>query len=617
MANLSNIITQTVGNSSGGVNLITAPSQSSIWTATGLTLSTTTTASELPLEGFSSSAVKFLLTGSTTSAYVDFLVPTALAQTKLGLQWYARANVTTIGSITLSLSSYASAGNRTSNTSPTTVTLQTSSVASAATSFNTTFDTANQQYYRLTLNFPASASNWYTLAQFVLGPGVITQGAAVGEWQSITFAVPTNLGAGSGTNAAFFRRVGSNMDLKLIFTKDGTPGSGAGSVTFTMPTGYTINTGVLNAGVMGYAALAGSTYGPATNVFAVNSTTFCIRENGAATNLTGADFTAGSDIHLQLSIPIAEWAGNGTVNLGAGAQVEYAATSGTWDAASTTTVYGPGGQAIGGALTTGRVKTVTWQYPIQVGDRVEVEASRDGLTWAPINSFTFAVGQVIPALDSAAAAASGVTFYNSSSTQTAVVFNRYVNLANDDAPITDWPSSAAYWRVRKSTASSPVGFGLAGTDGSSGLYKAGQAPGLVTGATVSAGYIGEAFGTLSAGTGGQAYQTTTTTASTTSSAVDLVTLTLNKGVYLLFSAVKMTAPAGSAVNLFCSTRIGGTQVGSGFNQQSIIASAETTITYPTYPIVITADNTVVSIRCFTGAGTATQQINMMSAIRIA
>jgi hypothetical protein len=32
---------------------------------------------------------------------------------------------------------------------------------------------------------------------------------------------------------------------------------------------------------------------------------------------------------------------------------------------------------------------------------------------------------------------------------------------------------------------------LAGTDGSSGLYKAGQAPGLTTGATIASGYVGE------------------------------------------------------------------------------------------------------------------------------
>jgi hypothetical protein len=472
MANLSSIITQTVGNSSGGVNLITAPSQSSIWTATGLTLSTTTTASELPLEGFSSSAVKFLLTGSTTSAYVDFLVPTALAQTKLGLQWYARANVTTIGSITLSLSSYASAGNRTSNTSPTTVTLQTSSVASAATSFNTTFDTANQQYYRLTLNFPASASNWYTLAQFVLGPGIITQGAAISEWTSFT---PTFNGVTVSNNGSWWRRVGSEIEIMVDVsaTADATT-----TVHWNMTgglTGITVDTAKIGSRQVFGSGIALCTTNNYTATPSYNGSTCRFALDGSA-NLDNVNPTAdggfdnGDRLTFEVRYPVAEWAGNGTVNLGAGAQVEYASTSGTWDAASSTTVYGPAGQIMGGALTADRVKTVTFQYPIQADDQIFVEFSDTGGRWWPAANATLNGSPVqnYATLTGAGPASVGLRYAVTGTNTVDVTFARYQSARMDDGSNTaNWPSTT-YWRVRKAKASSPVGFGLA-TQTASGL----------------------------------------------------------------------------------------------------------------------------------------------------
>jgi hypothetical protein len=469
MANLSSVITQTVGNSSGGVNLITSPSASSIWTATGLTLSTTTTAAELPLEGFSSSAVKFLLTGSTTSAYVDFLVPTALAQTKLGLQWYARANVTTIGSITLSLSSYASAGNRTSNTSPTTVTLQTSSVASAATSFNTTFDTANQQYYRLTLNFPASASNWYTLAQFVLGPGVITQGAAISEWQSWTpmvYGSGSNPTKGTNTEQAYWRRVGSEMEIHYMYKQTAAGSAGSGTYTWSLPAGYTIDTNIVsitNGSNLGSAYIYNGTSEYTGFVSTNNISRFLIyiyptiTTTGVAASTSTSFGNTTLNVWVAFRVPIAEWAGNGTVNLGAGAQVEYAYNS----SATTTTdtasfAYGPTGvlfNAMAPTTTVSVEKRVRFQYPIQADDIIQLECY-NGVNWAPFADVL------------------GGYFNNDANTLSQGAVVRPVSGTTTDVSILFFSSSNAgtwsglgalgyKWRVRKAKASSPVGFSKA------------------------------------------------------------------------------------------------------------------------------------------------------------
>ena len=398
------------------------------------------------------------------------------------------------------------------------ITPQTVAIPKGTNTFQTTFDTTTSTSYRLILHVATTNATAYTVDfdNFVVNAGQVVQGAAVSEWQSITFAVPTGLGAGSGTNTAFFRRVGSDMELRLRFVKDGTPGSGTSPVTFTMPSGYTINTSQLNNGYMGYGSHTAANYGAVVDIQA-SGNTFYLREPNTATNYTGADMTAGSEMQFQLRIPISEWAGNGTVNLGPGAQVEYASTSGTWDADSSTTVHGPRGTQMGGSLGATRTKIITWQYPIQAGDVIVVEGSRDGVNFVPMNGFQSTTGTVIPGLDSGAANGSGVSFYHVNSTQTAILFGRYISIANDDAPVSNW-SSADYWRVGKAKASSPVGYGLAGTDGSSGLYQAGRAPGLTTGATIASGYVGEIL------------SSTTTTALTTSAA-NLASITLTPGVW--------------------------------------------------------------------------------------
>jgi hypothetical protein len=102
------------------------------------------------------------------------------------LSWYARASATTIGAATLSLSSFASESNRSSNTSPTAISLQSSSVTTAAQQFATSFDANSQQFYRMTISFPSAASQWYSVAQVVAGIGTLEQGAAVSEWISYT-----------------------------------------------------------------------------------------------------------------------------------------------------------------------------------------------------------------------------------------------------------------------------------------------------------------------------------------------------------------------------------------------------------------------------------------------
>lgn len=386
------------------------------------------------------------------------------------------------------------------------------------------FDSTTSTSYRLILHVSTTNATAYTLYfdNFQVGPGQIVQGAAISEWQSYgTSSAGFSWTAGTGGSAAqfaFWRRVGSNMEVRAGF-QVGTSGSSlTGNLTWTLPNNLTIDSSkistagnsdhfgtihFLDSGVS-HKRLGWAGYNSSTSVIAFGAV------SGATigsedTSLTSSSFWtwgAGDAAWLNLIIPIAEFSGSGTVSLGAGAQVEYVATSGTWDADSSTTVYGPSGVALGGSLTADRTKTVTFQYPIQQDDQIILEFSTDGTRWLPQSSATLNSNSIPSkaSLTGAGPAAIGARVDVTGSTTAQVVFGRYqIARLDDGTNAANWPSSSAYWRVRKAKASSPVGFGLAGTDGSAGLYKPGQAPGQATNTTIGSGYIGERLSSNSVG----------------------------------------------------------------------------------------------------------------------
>jgi len=562
MSNLSSLITQTVGSSAGGVNLITAPSSASIWTGTGgVTVTTTTTAAELPLEGFSSTAVKFALSASTGTAYCDFDCPTALQNFLLQLLWYSRASSAFTASITLSINSYSSSSNRTSNTSPTVVTPQVSAIIGAGINFETNFVSTSNQYLRLTLSFGAQASAWYSIAQFGIGPSNRTQGPAIADPISWT---PTGSWTTNATYSGFYRRIGSSAEFTVKIALAGAP-TGGNLAAVNLPTGMTINTSVLSIPAGGDTAFVGSVNftdsGVASYVGVVaviNGTTTSVRpywtDDSAIgiqvfTTSASAPFVWGSADYLTLNftVPIAEWAGSGTVNLGAGAQVEYAYNT---DVSSTATVTGsgfasgPAGIQYSASWTTNTAwtRTVQWQYPIQDDDMLELQVySAATSTWVR-HSDLYGDYTRQNTRDY------GPRLIYRSTTQTDVLFCeggfRSSGVAFGDVGAVWSGLTNTKWRVRKAKASSPVGFGLAGTDGSAGLYKPGSAPGLIpTSTTITAaplaGYIGETL-EASGGTLGS------TSIGSTGANTSICGVTLTPGVWEVQGGFYLVAGATTA-----------------------------------------------------------------------
>jgi hypothetical protein len=296
--------------------------------------------------------------------------------------------------------------------------------------------------------------------------------AALGPWRSGGTGL---FSASGGTQSFFYRQVGDTMEF-IAHIANAT-WSGSSTLLFTLPNNLTANTSFLTTrqalGKVIAQDSSANDYFSGTAMYSGTSTTGQIQIGGdladSVWNGSGARpfawADAGDVLSIHASIPIAEWAG--AVQTVANSRVEFASVSGTWDAAASTTAYGPAGQLMGGALTAAREKTVTWQVPPTATDHISVQFSKDGITWAEANSARIGSSNnaVIPGVNAAGTVSSGVQYRSgAAANQTIVTFNQYMSMANDDAPTVDWPSSDAYWRVVKSANPLGIGAGLATAD---------------------------------------------------------------------------------------------------------------------------------------------------------
>lgn len=507
------------GSGSGFKNYILNPNDAGNWSASGagVTVATSTSASRPDTFTQSTAIIITRVSGTTAYAFTRFTLDPADYNKKLQIVW-DQAFAGASGDFTLAIFSNTASNYGGTSTQIGTVT---STVSSGTLSFNTTFDSPGSAapYMELRIIGAAGTTPLY-LNGVTVTPGQVVQGAAVGTVGNFTI-VPTtatltsfaSIGLGTPTTTLVqVERVGSWARIHGRFT--------TGTCTSTpfaliLPTGMTIDTTKLSSATFGqnlgkinftnndntqqgiFASNLEATifYDGSTSdrIFAAyTDTTGNILSKDLATSLFAGNPTPAT---FWFDIPVAEWAGSGSVNLGPGAQVEYAYTSGAWNGDSSVTAYGPQGQQFGGTLSAAATKTITFQYPIQQGDIIMVEGSNNGSSWFPLEGMEVGISAPVivnTSMNSNDVIQSGFILRTTGLTtsQISVVFRVAVNAANDDSPTSNWPTDG-FWRVRKSSASAPTGFGLAGTDGSSGLYKPGSAPGQITGATIGSGYVGQ------------------------------------------------------------------------------------------------------------------------------
>jgi hypothetical protein len=195
--------------------------------------------------------------------------------------------------------------------------------------------------------------------------------------------------------------------------------------------------------------------------------------------LNGDTVTSNTNVtYFDFEVPVAQWAGNGTVNLGPGAQVQYLYNSSGITAAgasdTTSFAYGPGGVAIGNiasttanSVTSFRVRSL---YPIQATDLIvlELDQGSSGARW-------FEAGMLRAGPIYQSTSIYGVYFTQINSTDLDVNFGNKGFVSNNAIYAGDgatWTSISTWrWRVRIVQPSSPVGYGLVDTN-SSGLQRA-------------------------------------------------------------------------------------------------------------------------------------------------
>lgn len=474
---------------SGEVNLVETPSDAGSWVGVNATVTTNTTAANNPLAGVIDSSIS--IASSTLNGYARtrFTMPSALKNRKLKLEWFQIASGLASGAYKVEVytNSASNYGGTYTELALSTDSSGTSNIPNLNGKYSTTFDANGSDYYEIRIVRTAASAATLYVANVVCGPGIQPQGAVVQEWQSFT---PTFAGFGTPTLVGlWWRRVGASMQIRGRFTSGTTT---ATTASFTLPNNLTIDASAISnqVHVVGkfWRDQASSNAYKQGALLAANSATMVIQFSYDDTAAAGSPLTAvsgntlgvtGLAVSIICEVPIAEWAGSGTVQL-AQNDVEYASNSGNVTAAggsdTTSFAYGPGGSSIlaYNSTTVSSVTsfTVQFQTPIQSGDQVVLELSSDGLRWTPVS-----IGN--------AGTVSGLTFQSTaiygagvrvtSATQAIVEFGNAGRVPTGGvygAVASSWSGATTLkWRVRKSSAGAAVGFGIV-SSGQAGLLPA-------------------------------------------------------------------------------------------------------------------------------------------------
>lgn len=537
---------------------------------TGTTSSRTTTAAEIPLSPLKTNAIKILNDNSGTGyTYMRMTLPPSLYNRKLKIAWEQEVSTSpAYASGDFKVELYANAAADYSG-AYTRINLSTDSSSVSAIPaltgrYQTSFDTTTAANLELRIvRVAGTNSSFLALNNVIVGPGIQPQGAVIGEWTSFT---PTVTASGGGTvsfgtggsvnQLGRYRRVGTNAEIE-ISVRWGTSGTSFGTsgfFIFALPASLTVSTSSLPISssirsVVGSGEYVddstGQIYGfeVTVNDSGQIAATLSNSSSGNLGTLTPVTVANSDYIMMQFTVPIAEWAGSGTVQL-AQNDVEYASNSSTSDADELTSfAYGPSGSLIptitSAATPNNRKKRVQFASSIQAGDIISIEVQLSGTgAWIPVSSIG---GTSYGALSYQSGGQYGLGWsaVSGSSTQIDVEFGKQGPRGNPAAysgiSPTNYPvNSGDRWRVRKTSAGAAVGFGIVQPGTSAGLVSASGLPGKTSGTAIASGYVGET-----------SFQSATnTTGSTTVNTYTNVTgtdVTLTAGVWLVVAHASLAS----------------------------------------------------------------------------
>jgi hypothetical protein len=489
---------------SGEKNYLAASASSATgWTASGagVTVANDTTAADLPRPNTTGTGFKVSgVSGSTAYAYARFILDDADAAKKLKLQFDMKPVSGYVASdFKVDVYSNTASDYTTGNTRLALSTDSSSVTALPALTgtYRTTFDAPaiSAKYIEVRIGLNGTNTHACVFSDLIVGPGVMQQGAAATEWASYTPTLGFTVNGTGGTSVkGRWRRIGDSMEIEAS-VGNGSGGAATGTtVSFSLPTGYTIDTTKVSQGSssLGYASLGSATFFNGTSYLATGGVTYAsttavgvLKQSGAAI-MAGSDVLTSAQLGIHAVIPIAEWAGSGTVNVVQN-DAEYQSNSSTSDAADTTSfVSGPSGSAFPGALTANRSKRIRFNTPIQAGDMIRIEVDPDGVgDWAGLSDSRIAGSND---------ATHGMTWQRVSSSTTDVD----VNFGSAGFNVTGLTAAAAWstlssgkWRVKKVSGGQAVGFSEVQPGVSSGLVSANGLKATATNDSAPAGYVGE------------------------------------------------------------------------------------------------------------------------------
>ena len=472
--------TSSANSTSGQKNYIIAGANNATgWTASGagMTVATTTTSADLPRNVTTKSGIVVTPVSGTTD-YVQYCwtIDASDVSTKLMLQFAQLAKSGYASNdVEVRVYSFASAncGSTATRLSLSTDTsTPTSGLPNLTGTYATTFDTTTTLNYGVRF-YRTAGTTAIVMSDFFVGVGQPVQSAIVGPWNTWT---PTGSWSTNTTYTGKWRRVGDAAEISVKVATSGAPTSA--SLTVNNPTGFTTDTSALvnttandrpslgrltisDSGLTIYDGFVAYSSSTATALF-VDESDLAYTVTAPITQTAPMTFGSGDSITANYTIPVAEWAGTGTVNLVNNA-VEYAFNTGLADANDTTSFgYGPAGTVIqNAALAAARTRLVRFSTPVLPTDLVTLEVSADQVSWQPLSfNSTMLITNNFTSSNVAVDTGFGIT--GISGTDVTVTFRRYRIATNA------WTTDIGYWRVKKQTGAQTVGFALASAN-SNGL----------------------------------------------------------------------------------------------------------------------------------------------------
>lgn len=466
------------GSGTGEINTIKNHSDANLgWAASGagITVATTYTASNLPLEGVVGSAILLTLVSGTDYAYYRFKMPVALKQRMQVLKWEQRplsgylSGDLKVDLYTNTLSDYTGVSTRVPLSNDVS---GVSAIPAVTGQYKNSFNSDGSDYYELRFT-RVSGTSALALALVTSGTGLVGSSAVVGSFTELTpsigdFSNAAGLGISSADSFLRIRRIGDHIQIKARYLFTGTGSSGSSFRWNYAPLGSGITLGVAKSPEFAIATRFNSGE-PNYGVIKFTQPTYAeFGLDGSAASARGDEFGAGAGliafVSFDVMLPVSEWTGSGTLSTGQN-DVEFAFNTDTSNSDNLTAFgYGYQGTPFPSGVAALRKKRVRFPTPFKRGESVYIIVKKDlNSPWSVLTGVDTSCSVQPLMRQGTAFYGIGVDTAYINETDVDINFGTY-SLANDNVYFNtgnSWSTASGYWCAVKCTQAAAIGFGIA------------------------------------------------------------------------------------------------------------------------------------------------------------